>query len=47
MNWGEAINDMKPVDVFNGKSKEIETERMCIKRETLSFRKLQKLNYLY
>ena len=45
--YHEAINNMKPVDVFNGKSKEIETKRMRIKRETLSLRKLQNLNYLY
>lgn len=45
--YHEAINNMKPVDVFNGRSKDIETTRTRIKKETLGYRKLQNLNYLY
>jgi putative transposase len=45
--YHEGINNMKPVDVYNGKSKEIETYRSRIKKETLGYRKLQNLNYLY
>jgi putative transposase len=45
--YHEGINNMKPVDVFNGKSKEIQSVRNMVKSETLAFRKLQNLNYLY
>lgn len=45
--YHEGINNLKPVDVFNGRSKEIETMRNRIKKETLCYRKLQNLDYLY
>jgi putative transposase len=45
--YHEGINNMKPVDVYNGKSKEIETLRDRIKKETMFYRKYQNLNYLY
>jgi transposase len=45
--YHEGINNMKPADVFWGKSKEIETMRNKIKKETLMYRKLQNLNYFY
>lgn len=45
--YHEGINNMKPVDVFMGKSKVIETYRNRVKRETLMYRKLQNLNYFY
>jgi transposase-like protein len=45
--YHEGINNMKPVDVYNGKAKEIETLRSRIKKETLCYRKLQNLDYLY
>lgn len=45
--YHEGINNLRPVDVFNGKSKEILTQRRLIKNETLAFRKLQNLNYFY
>ena len=43
--YHEGINNMRPVDVYNGKSKEIETMRNRIKMQTLMYRKLMNLNY--
>ena len=45
--YHEGINNLKPVDVFNGRSREIESMRNRIKKETLCYRKLQNLDYLY
>lgn len=45
--YHEGINNMIPLDVYNGRSKEIETMRSRTKKETLGYRKLQNLNYLY
>lgn len=45
--YHEGINNMKPVDVFKGKSKIIENERNIIKKQTLELRKMKNLNYLY
>ena len=43
--YHEGINNMKPVDVFNGKSKTIENERCIIKKQTLELRKMINYNY--
>lgn len=43
--YHEGINNMRPVDVYNGKSKEIETMRSRIKMQTMIYRKMQNLNY--
>jgi transposase InsO family protein len=45
--YHEGINNQKPVDVFNGRSRQIETFRSRIKKETLMLRKLQNLNCFY
>ena len=45
--YHEGINNLRPVDVYNGKTKELLKIRSNVKLETLAFRKLQNLNYLY
>ena len=42
--YHEGINNMKPVDVLMGKSKEIETQRGRIKMEIMLMRKMLNLN---
>jgi transposase InsO family protein len=45
--YHEGINNMRPVDVYFGKDKEIALLRRQTKKETLGYRKMQNLNYLY
>jgi len=45
--YHEGINNLRPIDVFKGKSKEILRKRNVVKNETLAIRKLQNLNFLH
>ena len=45
--YHEAINNLKPVDVYNGKSFEILDRREEIKRKTMNIRRRQNLNKEY
>jgi transposase InsO family protein len=41
--YHESINNLKPIDVFKGKSKEIITKRSILKMQTLEYRKMSNL----
>ncbi len=45
--YHEAINNMKPADVYFGRSEKIAQYRQQAKSETLAYRKLHNLNYLF
>lgn len=45
--YHEAINNLKPVDVYNGKALKILDRREEIKRETMNMRRRQNLNKEY
>ena len=45
--YHESINNLKPVDVYNGKSFEILDRREEIKRKTMNIRRRQNLNKEY
>ena len=45
--YHESLNNLKPVDVYNGKSFEILDKREEIKQKTLKMRRRQNLNKEY